>query len=194
MAISIKETFQVQAPVDQVWSFMLDPRKVATCIPGAQLKEMVDARTFLGQVRVKLGAITASYEGRVRFERVDEGDHVVEMVADGRETSGATAQGTMSSRLRPLPDGGTEVVAEATINLTGRIMQVGGGMVQGVSHELFKQFAASVKERLEVSGDAPEVEAAPAELPPVRLLPLVLRAFWTGVVRFFQRLFRRTPA
>ena len=31
-------------------------------------------------------------------------------------------------------------VAEASVDLTGRVMQVGRGMIQGVSHQLFQQF------------------------------------------------------
>jgi uncharacterized protein len=194
MAISIRETFQVRAPIDAVWKFMLEPEQVASCIPGAKLLEVVDDRTFLGQVKVRLGAISASYEGRVRFERVDEKEHVVEMAAQGRETGGATAGGTMSSRLRSLSDGETEVVAEANVELTGRIMQVGGGMVRGVAHQLFQQFVSRVKERLEVDEGEVEAETPPAEQEPVRLMPVVLRALWSAVVGFFRRLTRRTPA
>jgi hypothetical protein len=99
----------------------------------------------------------------------------------------------MFSRLRTLPDGQTEVVAEATVDLTGRVMQVGRGMIQGVSHQLFQQFVASTKERLEGAEVAGERTAAPVETEPVRLLPLILRVLWSPVVGFFRRL-RGRPA
>ncbi len=63
MAIEIQETFQVQAPIDAVWRFVLDPHKIAACMPGTELEEVVDDRTFLGSIKVKLGAITTSYKG-----------------------------------------------------------------------------------------------------------------------------------
>src|ERR1043166_2903987 len=111
MAIEIRETFQIHAPIDAVWRFVIDPQTVVTCLPGAQLDEVVDGRTFLGNVKVKVGAITATYKGRVNFTQLDEQQHIVQMTAEGRETGGGMAKGTMASRLRSLPDGQTEVVA-----------------------------------------------------------------------------------
>lgn len=192
MAITIRETFTVRAPVDAVWRFVTDPEKVVTCMPGAELQESVDEQTFLGNVKVKVGAITASYKGRVRFTEMDERGHTLQMVAEGRDTSGGTAKGTMIGRLRSLPDGQTEVVAEASIDLTGRIMQVGRGMIQGVSQQLFQQFAASTKARLEAASQ-PDAGAAsvPRAATPIRIVPLLIQTLLAAIRRFFQRLRRR---
>ena len=191
MAINITETFQVRAPIEAVWRFMLDPHKVAACMPGAELEEVVDGNTFLGSIKVKVGAITSSYKGRVQFTEVDEPGYTVQMVAEGRETGGGTAKGTLSSRLRSLPDGQTEVVAQASVDLTGRIVQVGRGMIQGVSHELFQQFAARAKERLEAPPGVEDQSAVAQESDPIRIVPLLLRVLWSAITRFFRRLLRR---
>ena len=189
MAVTIKETFTVRAPIERVWQFVMDPEMVVTCMPGAELESIEDERTFLGKVSVKVGAVTTSYQGRVQFSAVDDVAHSVEMTAEGRETGGGTAKGTMSSRLRALETGETEVVAEASVDLTGRVMQMGRGMIQGVSQQLFKQFVTCVKERLE----APEGEtaSAAAEPEPIRIIPLVSKTLWSMVTGFFRRLFGR---
>ncbi len=158
MAIEIQERFQVSAPIERVWRFVMDPHQVVTCLPGATLLEVVDDRTFVGQVKVKVGAVSASYKGKIHLTEVDESSHRVNMAAEGKETSGGTAKGTMRSFLSALPDGGTEIVAEATVDLTGRLVQVGRGMIQGVAHQIFLQFVAATKARLEV----PEPVAAPS--------------------------------
>ena len=186
MAVTIKETFTVRAPIDRVWQFVMDPEMVVTCMPGAELESVEDERTFLGKVSIKVGAVTTSYQGRVQFTSVDDAAHVVEMTAEGRETGGGTAKGTMSSRLRSLDAGETEVVAEASVDLTGRVMQMGRGMIQGVSQQLFKQFVTCVKERLE----APEGEGAAVaavEPEPIRIIPLVFRTLWSMVTGIFRR-------
>ena len=191
MAIEFRETLQVDAPIDRVWEFVNDPRKVVTCMPGAGLDEVVDERTFLGTVKIKVGAITASYKGRVVFTEVDAQARALEVAAEGRETGGGTARGTISIRLNSLEEGPTEFVTEASVDLTGRIMQVGRGMIQGVSRQLFKQFAASAKELLEAQGEAGEAEVAVAEQKPIRVLPLVFQSLWEAVVRLFRRLLGR---
>lgn len=192
MAIEFKETLRVEAPIDRVWEFVNDPRRVVTCMPGAALDEVEDERTFLGTVKVKIGAITTSYKGRVVFTEVDAQARALEAVAEGRETSGGTAKGTITIRLSSLAEGATEFVTEASVDLTGRVMQVGRGMIQGVSRQLFKQFAASAKELLEARGGEGEAVVAVAEPKPLRLLPLVFRTLWEAVVGFFSRLFGRS--
>jgi len=193
MAIEIKETFQVKAPVDAVWRFMLDPHQVVTCMPGAQLDEVVDERTFLGSVKVKLGAITTSYKGRVQISQMDPQAHTVKLLAEGREAGGGTAKGTLHSQLRSLPDGQTEIASQASVDLTGRVMQMGRGMIQGVSHQLFQQFVASTRERLEAPSGATE-QLAPAESAPIRAIPLLLATLRAAIARFFRRLFGRPNA
>ena len=46
MAIEITEKFTVAAPIERVWDFLVDPSQVVTCMPGAQLDEIVDAENF----------------------------------------------------------------------------------------------------------------------------------------------------
>ncbi len=189
MAISLQETFRVAAPIEAVWAYVMDAERVAGCMPGAALDEIVDEQTFLGTIRVKVGAITTSYRGKIQFAEVDEAGRSVRMLADGRETGGGTAKGTMASQLRAISQSETEVIVEASVDVTGRIAQVSRGMIQGVSQQLFQQFVACAKASLET----PEHAAAAIEQAnkPVSVLPLVLHTVWASVVGFFRRLFRK---
>jgi carbon monoxide dehydrogenase subunit G len=192
MPISLQETFRVTAPIDAVWAYVMDAHRVAGCMPGAALDDVVDEQTFLGTIRVKVGAITTSYKGKVRFVEVDVPGRSVRLSAEGREAGGGTAKGTMSSRLRAISANETEVVVDASVDLTGRIAQVSRGMIQGVSQQLFQQFVACAKASLET----PEQAAAAIEQAskPVSVLPLMLRALRTAIANFFRRLFRRNSA
>ena len=109
MSIEIKEKFEVAAPIAQVWEFVMDPNKVAPCLPGAKLEEVIDERNFLGGVKIKIGAITTQYKGKVELTEIDEAAHRVEMAAEGREKSGGLAKARITSTLAAI-DGGTEVV------------------------------------------------------------------------------------
>jgi len=198
MAIDIQETFEVEAPVETVWQFLLDPEKVVLCLPGAELSEIVDERTFLGVVKVKLGAVTSKYKGKIEFTEVDPEAHRVQMVAQGRDASGGTAKGTISSQLRSIENGRTEVTADASIELTGRVMQVGRGMIQGVSQQLFQQFVASAKQRLESpAAGAAEGAGGPAAAPgaedrAIRLLPILWKTAREAIGRLLRRIFGRS--
>lgn len=194
MTIEIRETFEVQAPIDAVWRFVMDPQQVVTAMPGAALEQVVDEHTFVGAVRIKVGAISAQYRGRVRFTEVDEAGHAVRLVAEGREPGGGLARGTMASRLRELPGGRTEVTAEASVELTGRIMQVGRGMIQGVAQQLFQQFIARLRQRLDAprpaldaGATAPPAPGVAAPPQAIRVLPLLRRAVVAAIARWLRR-------
>ncbi len=64
MAFQIVKTFAVKAPPDAVWRFLIDPRKVAGCMPGAAITNQVDDRTFTGPMTVKVGPVTTRALGR----------------------------------------------------------------------------------------------------------------------------------
>jgi uncharacterized protein len=205
MPFKIEEEFEVRAPVQQVWEYLIDPAKVVVCIPGAELLEAQDERTFVGAVKVKLGPMTMSFKGLMKFTEVDEQLHQVRMVGDGRDAGGAgAAKVTMLSKVTPLAGGGALVVVNAEVDLVGKVVQFGRGMIEEVSRQLFRQFSACVKQRLEVvdesqpsgtqTAESPSNETVPAVEPEaLSAAPLVLRAMWTVVLRFFQRLFGRQP-
>jgi len=206
MPFRIEEEFEVRAPVQQVWEYLIDPARVVVCIPGAELLEARDERTFVGAVKVKVGPMTMSYKGLMKFTEVDEQEHQVRMVGEGREAGGAgSAKVTMLSKVAPLGGGGSLVVVNAEVDLVGKIVQFGRGMIEEVSRQLFRQFSACVKQRLEVANEAQPAGSAPpesrstekspdAEPEALSAAPLVLRAMWNVVIRFFQRLFGKQAA
>lgn len=161
MAIQIQETFAVQATPAQVWAYLVDPREVVKCLPGAELLEAQDERTFLGRVKVKIGPVTASYRGKARFVELDEAGRRVGLEGEGQETSGSgSAKMSMSSEIVALPDGGAEVRVQVEIEVVGRIVQFGRGMIEEVSRQLFRQFAACVQATLSRPGEEPTPAAA----------------------------------
>ena len=56
MAFRIEETFRVEAPLDRVWRYIIDPHRVVRSLPGAELTgEEGDRKRYLGRVRVRSG-------------------------------------------------------------------------------------------------------------------------------------------
>jgi carbon monoxide dehydrogenase subunit G len=190
MTIELQETFQVAAPAEEVWAFMMDPEKVAICLPGATLTEVLDQNSFLGSIKVKIGAIVARYQGKLSYTKRDKDALTTEMLAEAKEKSGGTLNGTISIVLSSLEDGGTEAKCGASVDLTGRIAQVGGGMIEGVSAEMIKKFVANVKMRLETPAGEGEALAPPAE-DSINIIAVVFTVIWKSIVNFFKRLFGR---
>ena len=205
MAIELRQTFQVRAPVDTVWAFMLNPENVVACMPGASLTQIVDEKSFVGAVKIKVGAVTAQYQGTITYVETDRAAGIVKMLAEGKERGGGTVRGTIVSQLSAI-DGGsaTSVETRSSIDLTGKIVQVGRGMIEGVSGQIIKMYVANVRAMLEPtaataqSGAAADgaPPAAPPTTPPVRqesinIVAVILRTLWERLTGFFKRLFGR---
>jgi uncharacterized protein len=195
MAFKIEERFEVQAPVERVWKYLIDPARVVQCLPGAELLESQDERTFLGAIKVKVGPLAMSYKGQAKFTELNEQTHQVRMVGEAREVGGSgSTKVTMLSTVGPLAGGGSEVVVNAEIDLVGKIVQFGRGMIEEVSRQMFRQFSTCVRQQLEVAQEAAS-ESQPArteihtEKEALSAAPLAFRALWAMVVRFFKRLF-----
>src|SRR5262245_62202802 len=140
--MQIESEFEVAAPPDRVYSFLLDVNRVVTCMPGAELSEVVDPTTFKGKVRIKVGPITVSYNGTARITDRDEAGRVATLQADGRETSGpGSARATATMSVQEAGGGASTVRLATDFTVAGRIANFGPGVMQGVSKRLASQMA-----------------------------------------------------
>ena len=64
--MELQQTFTVPVSVDRAWDALLDPQRIAPCMPGASL-ESVEGDAFIGNVKIKLGPISLSYRGQARY-------------------------------------------------------------------------------------------------------------------------------
>jgi len=200
MAFKIEERFEVQAPVERVWKYMTDPQRVVSCLPGAELLDQKEDNTFLGAMKVKVGPLSMSYKGQGRFTELNEETHQVRMTGEAREVSGSgSTKVSMLTSVAPLAGGGSEVLVTADIELAGKIVQFGRGMVEEVSRQMFRQFSTCVRQQLErveesetESPHAAEPEPPTNEVKAVSAAPLAFRALWAVVMRFFRNLFGKS--
>lgn len=190
--MKLEQTFEVDAPLEQVWEALIDVHNVAPCLPGAEIDEASDDGAYRGSFTFKLGPTTASYRGELRMEEVDEAARRVVMRANGQDKRGqGTARATIESVLTP-EGGGTKVDVVTDFTLTGRLARFGrGGMIQDVSNRLLRDFAGCLQSSIESeprAGTAPSAEPAPEPAPakPVGGLSL----FFGSLMDRIRRLFR----
>ena len=184
MALRIEKTFQVKEPLDKVWSFLSDPRKVAVCVPGAQITEQVDEKTYKGAISVKVGPSVTDYKGEVTIVRLDPQNHEIEILGKGQDVRGrGSASMKMTGKLRPLDDGGTAVTSISELNVVGILAQMGSRVITEVSNIMFAEFTRNFQTHLEGLANASEA-AAEATATPVSAFSLA----WQAVKQVFRRL------
>jgi carbon monoxide dehydrogenase subunit G len=193
VGMRIEKSFVVHAAPATVWAFLIDPVRVARCLPGAAITEQTGERSYAGTITVKVGPVSASYKGKVRFERLDEASREAEIVASGQDVRGkGGADMRMTSRVRERAPGETEVVAVSEVNVTGILAQLGRGMIQDVSDQMFHRFTDALRAELEAGEKEAAVAAAPADAGPGAAPPIEVVSFGTALVgRLGARALRR---
>jgi carbon monoxide dehydrogenase subunit G len=157
--MKLEQSFEVAAPIDQVWHALNDLERVAPCLPGAAITDHDDDGTYHGTFQVKLGPTTASYRGTIKIESADESTHTATLKARGTDKRGqgganATIVNTLSEH-----DGGTTVEAVTDFTITGRLARFGrGGMMEDISNRLMRDFATCLSSRLADAPAAPSGE------------------------------------
>jgi uncharacterized protein len=184
VALRIEKTFQVKEPLDRVWSFLSDPRKVAVCVPGAQITEQVDEKTYKGAISVKVGPSVTDYKGEVTIVRLDPQNHEIEILGKGQDVRGrGSASMKMTGKLRALDDGGTEVTSISELNVVGILAQMGSRVITEVSNIIFAEFTRNFQTQLEGLADASEASAE-ATAKPISAISLA----WQAIKELFRRL------
>ena len=149
----------VPAPIDEAWAVMLDVERVAPCLPGASI-DSTEGDEYRGTMKIKLGPISSSFQGTLRIEEADEAAHRAVLSARARDSRGqGTAAATITSTMSPAEGGGTHVVVETELRVTGPAASFGRGVMQDVSAKLMGQFADCLG--AEMGGKADAGAAAP---------------------------------
>jgi carbon monoxide dehydrogenase subunit G len=131
-------------------------------MPGAAL-DSVDGDDFTGRVKVKLGPINLTYQGKASFIEKDEAAHKAVIDARGKDQRGnGTAAAVVTARLKA--EGSiTRVDVLTDLNITGRPAQFGRGVMTDVGNKLLGQFADKLAAQLG-AGDAGRPESAAASV------------------------------
>lgn len=161
--MDLHNSFDVPLPPDQAWGVLLDIPRIAPCMPGAELTEKADDKTYKGKVSVRLGPVALAFAGTAVFEEVDPAGHRAKVSAQGADSKGrGGANAQVTFRLEPKGSGST-VVIDTNLNLSGSVAQYGRGtgMIQSVANQLIGQFAKNLEAELQRSPVGGPVIASP---------------------------------
>lgn len=183
--MKIEHEFTVERPVPEVWEFFQDVPAVADCLPGAELREDKGDNTYSGVVSVKLGPMTASFEGEATIAPDPEARsaHISGKGVDKR--GGSRGQVAVDYALAEADGTGTKVSIDADVTLSGPAAQFGRtGLINEISKRLIGDFVDCLEGKL----GAGSVEAASeVRAKDVNGVALFFSSLWSWLKRLFGR-------
>jgi len=194
--VEIDNAFEVPLPPAEAWPVLMDIRRIAPCMPGAELTEVVDDKTYKGKIAVRLGPVALAFAGVVRFEEIDSANHCARVKAQGTDAKGrGGANATATFRLEPAA-GGSKVLVHTDLALSGAVAQYGRGVgiVQATAAQIMREFANNLKAQLGASQPQPSSPAegtaaaqtqSPPAVKPISGFTLMAKVIWDAIVGLF---------
>ena len=142
--MTIDDSFDVDAPVERVWPVLCDVPRVATCIPNAQITEIVDDTTYKAKVSVKVGPVAVSYGATIVVESLDDVTHTATLSVKGSESRGRGGVTASVVSRAEQQDGKTHITLHTEAQISGIIATVGGRLIEGVAKKTVADFAANL--------------------------------------------------
>jgi uncharacterized protein len=206
-------SFDVPLSPDRAWAVLMDIPRIAPCMPGAELSEVVDAQNYKGKIAVRLGPVALAFAGRVQIDAIDDANRSARVQAQGSDAKGrGAANATATFHIEPA-GGGSRVLIHTDLMLSGAVAQYGRGvgMIQATAAQIIGQFAGNLRAQLARESAPPTIPAPAAAAPPLQPeqnprpsipppmpqaakpisgLSLLARVVWQQIVALFTR--RRT--
>jgi carbon monoxide dehydrogenase subunit G len=147
-----EERFEVGAPQEAVWAFLLDPKRLAPCIPGCDELEVLDERTYRLRLAVKVGFLSTRQDIRMEIVETDPPRRLVSQGRGEDSSLGSRVEVRSSLELSPAGDGTTAVAYTSDVTVLGRLGSIGDAVMKVKAKEIAGVFARNVKAALESAG------------------------------------------
>lgn len=196
MEVVLDKKYPVAAGLEAGWAVLSNMHELATCMPGAQITDAIDATHYKGSVRVKVGPAVAAFAGTIEILTLDPASRTLKMMGKGADKSGSSASMELTAKLVAADNGASTLEGHAEVIVNGKFAQFGGRMMTSVSDMILLQFAEVFSQKAQAlqGAAAPVSGAAPVAAPTA---PVVAKEFnalafmWVLLRKFFADLFRR---
>ncbi|UCH48996.1 MAG: SRPBCC family protein [Betaproteobacteria bacterium] len=144
MKVKIDKSFPMPCSAPAAWVFLQDLEAVAGCMPGAKITERLDEGRYKGTVTVKVGPAKLSFNGEVEMKDIDTANRTLHLLGKGTDKSGSSsATMDLNAHIEDAEDGLCNLVGSSEVSMSGKAATFGGRMMNSVSDQILKQFAAN---------------------------------------------------
>jgi carbon monoxide dehydrogenase subunit G len=140
----------VKAPLEKVWEFVWDMKKLTSCIEGCNRVEEVDPKKkYNAFVDTKVGPFKASFAVELEVLEVIEGALIKAKSAGKDSKLAASMKQQIELRLKEVSKEETELSFKTDVGILGKLATLGHWMIKKKADEVMDNFVAKMKGQLE---------------------------------------------
>jgi carbon monoxide dehydrogenase subunit G len=140
MAVDLDHSFTTTKSIDDSFAAITDLERIVPCVEGGSVLEKTSDDSVKAEIKVKMGAMSLTFNGTVEVAQKDEASHTALLVVKSREKGG---QGHANADVEfKLNDSGGDIHTHAQI--TGKAASMGEGVMVGVLDALINDFTSKL--------------------------------------------------
>ena len=143
----LKDSFEIEAPAEAIWEFLLDIPRVSTCVPGAEDVEEVEPDVYRGKLKSRVGAVKAAFKGEAKIEEKIAPELLAATFEAQDRALASIVTGKFKAQLTPI-EAGCRLDYEMDISIRGRLGTIGFTVVQQTAKKMTAEFIACLSASL----------------------------------------------
>ncbi len=140
--------FTLKAPIQDVWDFLLDPGTLASCIPGTEKMEAIDAKTYESIVKQKVGPISVKLKFTTTITEMDPPRYLKAVGRGADVTKAGVFTQETTVNLTEIARDEVEVSYTSNVSLVGRLATFGERIMRAKAKAVGEQFTRNLQEKL----------------------------------------------
>jgi len=144
----IEGEFRVYTSIRRTWDFLVNIKRVASCVPSCQKVEIFDDKSFAITISQKVGPISATFETQTIFADVNTPNRLVAL-GKGKDTMmGSSFEFINQMDLVQISEEETLVKYKTDVKISGRLASVGQILIKTVAQREVAKTIKLIQEKL----------------------------------------------
>ena len=161
--MKLEGTYPFNAPRDIVWPLLQDPEILASIMPGCEKLEKVSENEFEGILKIKVGPVQGTFNGKVTITDVNE-PQSYNIIIDGKGAPGfVKGQGGVNLVEE---DGQTVLKYEGDAQVGGRLASVGQRLLDTSARAIVRQGLEGLDQQVQARLAPPTNGTTPQAITP----------------------------
>lgn len=145
--MNLKENVQIPLARDVVFQALNDPEILKQSIPGCEEINQISERDLAAIVVVKFGPMKVRFKSNVEIDP-SQGPGTFTLKGSGDAGAAGMANGNANVQLEENSEG-TLLSYDVTIDISGKLAQMGARLMEGTSKRIAKKFFTNFEEALQ---------------------------------------------
>jgi len=147
--MTFTQSCTIAATREAVWDFLMDMENIAHCLPGVEDVHQVDAETYDGTLRIKMGPIALALQGTITVEAKDRAQWHGAMRAEAKDRKlGGGVRAHFGMDLVEKGPAETEMRVILEAHVLGKIGEFGQPVMRKRADTMLQDFARQVSAQL----------------------------------------------